>query len=320
MHDRFFQIRATRASPPGLAADPKRHAVYTAALAQFEELMTAAASASAASRPLPLFYALSQAGRAITAAHGGDTWRMRMHGLQAPHLDGDVLNVAVRVDAKSKGDTVDSFTGIVTATQSTAPTAPATLGELWASIPSVADLLPDPSRPRPLRAVTEENSTSHMFVVHSVRAHLVGIDLESAEEVRTLLSGYPMAAGAVLEAAQSICPWYEYTDWGEGLRVMWPGEITNIGEYRATVDYLMPFDPASDARWLHPAAGGVHATPIVAWWMLLFGLSMLARYEPAGWATALDLDRSLVAAALRELLDRALGAVPEVVFSALMPR
>ena len=48
--------------------DPARLHVFQAALTQAEELWEAASAVGAASRPLPLFYCLSQAGRAICAA------------------------------------------------------------------------------------------------------------------------------------------------------------------------------------------------------------------------------------------------------------
>ncbi len=65
-------LRLTRSTPPGAAKnDPLASATYRAALEQFEELIRAAAAVGYQSRPLPLFYALSQAGRAIVAARGG---------------------------------------------------------------------------------------------------------------------------------------------------------------------------------------------------------------------------------------------------------
>jgi hypothetical protein len=56
--------------------------VFGAALQQFEELMDAAASVGYAARPLPLFYAISQAGRAIAAVHADDPWELSGHGLK----------------------------------------------------------------------------------------------------------------------------------------------------------------------------------------------------------------------------------------------
>jgi hypothetical protein len=79
-------IRLLRAQLPGLAADdPTRGAVLAAALEQSEQLMRAASDVGHAARPLPLFYSLSQAGRAMAAAHlDHPAWRLATHGLSAP--------------------------------------------------------------------------------------------------------------------------------------------------------------------------------------------------------------------------------------------
>lgn len=67
-------------SPRRATSDTGRRRTYGAALQQFDELLTAATAAGHASRPLPLFYALSQAGRAIAAAYGS-SGSITAHGL-----------------------------------------------------------------------------------------------------------------------------------------------------------------------------------------------------------------------------------------------
>jgi len=95
--DALYGIRLTRAMPAGRAGEADRHGTYSAALGQFEELLNAAAVASPASRPLPLFYALSQAGRAIAAAGADMPWRLVGHGIQTSSLNvEDVLTVRVK--------------------------------------------------------------------------------------------------------------------------------------------------------------------------------------------------------------------------------
>ena len=80
--------------------------------------------------------------------------------------------------------------------------------------------------------------------------------------------------------------------------------------------------PADDRaeRWLLPAPhGSDHAfEPITAWWVFLFAMSILARYDPALWSSALVLDRSDRAVPLRLVLDEALEAVPRLVAEALL--
>ena len=101
--DSWRRIRRLRATPPFVAArdvDPRRTRVFQAALTQAEELWEAASAVGAASRPLPLFYCLSQAGRAICAAWKTESpWEPTGHGLSSRRQpdDVDVASFAVRV-------------------------------------------------------------------------------------------------------------------------------------------------------------------------------------------------------------------------------
>src|SRR4051812_28939544 len=87
-------LRGSRANPPRRAAESvERKGVFQAALAQAEELWSAASAVGTASRPLPLFYCLSQAGRAVCAAWDEtESWQPRAHGLgRIEGQDGDPL-------------------------------------------------------------------------------------------------------------------------------------------------------------------------------------------------------------------------------------
>lgn len=81
-YDRL-RIRALRATFNPSGDDERRRLVFIGALGQFDELMTAAASVGPASRPLPLYYALNQAGRAIVAQRQmrDQPWEPKSHGL-----------------------------------------------------------------------------------------------------------------------------------------------------------------------------------------------------------------------------------------------
>ncbi len=63
---------------------------------------------------------------------------------------------------------------------------------------------------------------------------------------------------------------------------------------------------------------GVRSSSLLTWWALLFGLSMVARYQPAGWVGALRYDESELAAPLEQLLEIGLDRVPELVLGALL--
>jgi hypothetical protein len=56
---------------------------------------------------------------------------------------------------------------------------------------------------------------------------------------------------------------------------------------------------------------------LIAWWALLFGLSMLARYYPSEWVRALDPNASELSVRIDAALDEAMSAVPHLVLEAL---
>ena len=64
-------------------------------------------------------------------------------------------------------------------------------------------------------------------------------------------------------------------------------------------------------------AGGLPPTPLLLWWALLHGLSSLARYEPARWTAALNIDASPIAWSLERALDLAETVLPGRILDAL---
>jgi hypothetical protein len=64
-----------------------------------------------------------------------------------------------------------------------------------------------------------------------------------------------------------------------------------------------------------PAVGGNASAlhPLTAWWAVLYGLSMMARYEPAAWIEALNVNGSSLAVPIEALLDDAQRIVPELI-------
>ena len=135
-------IRILRHRPGGLAAnDPERAAVFVSALEQSEQLMRAAQAIGTAARPLPLFYALSQAGRAIAAHRLDDNWRLAGHGLT--DRSERTTPLLERTVAPAGGQPHDgrqpSFAGVAEAVGSEPLTGPVELGTVWAALP---DLIP----------------------------------------------------------------------------------------------------------------------------------------------------------------------------------
>jgi hypothetical protein len=58
-------------------------------------------------------------------------------------------------------------------------------------------------------------------------------------------------------------------------------------------------------------------SPLMLWWVLLFGLSSVARYDPELWVAALDVNRSKQAVPIEAALAEALIALPELILAAL---
>src|SRR4029453_12305350 len=72
---------------------------------------------------------------------------------------------------------------------------------------------------------------------------------------------------------------------------------------------------------VRPAIGGSPSpSPLMLWWALLLGLSSLVRYYPAVWVRSIDLDESILASPLRQVLDVAMERVPVRVLEALRDR
>jgi hypothetical protein len=91
-------LRGMRADPPPAAASNKdRRATFTAALEQAEQLFDAAGRAGVMTKPLQLFYGLSQGGRAIAAAapnvpdrqqvKPAEPWKLSGHGIAIPGME-----------------------------------------------------------------------------------------------------------------------------------------------------------------------------------------------------------------------------------------
>ena len=78
-------LRALRHDPPGYAKQGARRTMFQSSLNQCEQFLDAASRSGVATKPVQLFYGLSQAGRAIVAEPrvGNQAWQVSGHGLTA---------------------------------------------------------------------------------------------------------------------------------------------------------------------------------------------------------------------------------------------
>jgi hypothetical protein len=291
---------------------------------QFEELMRAAQQVGPGARPLPLFYALSQAGRAVTAAHADEPWQSRGHGLQLRDEEQPLLQRRVAPAGRSDA----SFRRVAEATGSDILAEPVTLGALCASLPDFAtvDELCG-SHPRALRVQAIRKSSGAVLTMsREVEAYVVNFppDLATAQEpvqvVEEHLRVYPTSAGWSAPEPLRVLP--PRDGWGAGAVLRWrvPDDVqsANERERQARVQEVAPPYRLADQQWCRPAfASGTVLSPLMTWWALLYALSMVARYEPDTWVGLLDVDSSALAVPLEGVLEDALEVVPHLVLDAL---
>ena len=315
------RLRTTRAAPPGRAATTDaRRRTYAAAMEQFEELMRAAEQVGPAARPLPLFYALSQAGRAVTSAHADEPWQPRGHGLQLRD-DGRPL-LQRRVAPAGKSDA--SFRHVAEATGSDILEEPVALGALCASLPDLAtvDELCG-SHPRALRVQAIPKSSGAVLTMsREVDAYVVNFPPEvatapePAQVVEEHLRHYPSTTGWSAPEGLRVLP--PRDGWGAGAVLRWrvPDDVQSANERQrqARVQEVAPQYRFADQQWCRPAiASRTVLSPLMTWWALLYALSMVARYEPDTWVGLLEVDSSSLAVPLEEVLE----VVPHLVLDAL---
>ncbi|MFJ3793921.1 YaaC family protein [Kitasatospora sp. NPDC090091] len=339
----WADLRATRHSPPGYALRGGRKAVYVAGLEQAEQLFTAAAHVGYATRPLLVFYGLSQAGRALAAtapAPPGPGWKLSSHGLSAPDLSGTLPDLPI-VQTDKDGGSFTSLSQLLNSAPIPSGKAnPITLGDVWELIPE--------AQGRPLRAtriaapllqllpsdwkVDGDQPMAETFLAgvpdSITKLSVQGRPLEQLMSVEpepvdvafdSFMAHYPHAAGyrAVAHRGSGDSSFRFLIDQFK-VRLGWPVDVATKSACAAKIASVAT--PYNGRLYLMPAVAGndrpLH--PLMVWWLVLYALSMLARYEPVGWAKHIDVNSSGHAVALEHVLDAALTTVPKLIHSALL--
>lgn len=279
--------------------------------------MTAAAATGPAARPLPLFYALSQAGRAITASRGEQDHHG--HGITADAGPGDVLNTIVR--PSQRGDQLGQFQAVSKALGSPLLPGPTPLVALLASLPETGmEMLETVTdRPRPLE-VWQAPEAAGLLRVRPIPPPgwdqvLVAFDEENLTTTRVheILEAFPSANDKLglpdaYKTLSSVPK--QWTPHGLGVPM-------NVRSNQ--LDEVAPEYRVVGRRWLRPAVDGTTPPPIplMTWWLILFTLSILARYHPLIWVRAMDVDSSPAAVTLERAMRKASDAVPQLLAEAI---
>jgi hypothetical protein len=309
------ELRHSRAEPPLLAADnATRRGIYTAAVAQFEELLSAASAVGPRSRPLLVFYALSQGGRAIVAARGEQP-RGYGHGLsEVPEPDDNVHLLHRRIERRpTRNDLYGAVTRVIGAPDFTGAVE---LGAVWVAHPSLSRLPLEVWRPDWRMALHADESQASIAPkgMRALRIMPFTSPVEaSADHGPDLLtSRYPTVPNdgdIVWEPPGST----DLQTWRAWLR------LPDDESYARRVNEIAPHAPFDRVpRYVPPALPG-HAEvlpPFMLWWLLLFGLSVFARYHPELWARSLNVDSSRVAVAIESALEKAIEVLPAMIYNA----
>jgi hypothetical protein len=345
--DVWSALRKSRQGPPGAASegyagnlDPTtreltregaaRVGTYRAALEQAEQLMTAAAATGPAARPLSLFYALSQFGRAIAAAAPAletenREFRLLGHGLKVKDMDGvdEVGLASVSVAGTKSG----SFPSIAKALHASPMKTENTIGQVlgWVPFSSRFDLEGTslPATPAlELHSVYPASDGVHLVTVAGVRYKVLADEpthnngqgslprqfLPDDADLADELVRFPALAGWAWSnptpAATSV-RLGQTGNWDVTLQLPSPGnsirDIRRRSVFYRGVNYAYP--AVSDGLTIHP---------FLAWWQVLFALSMLARYQPNEWLTLIDINRHKDAVPIESILTFSQVAVPEL--------
>jgi hypothetical protein len=342
-------IRLLRASPPGLATEDQRRLTFSAALDQAEELWRAAGLVAPTARPIVLFYALAQGALAISASRiSGPEWEgIPGHGLRLPKPDA-ANNDSPQLSAvfvRSQGNGfVQQIAGLL---NSPVLEHMASMSELLSSLPEHRELLLINSLdPRPLHIA---DSTVHMrpdgapsgdvfaFVQPLPEAlvqrrpkgedHFEMVPPTPAQ-VDAWFNGYPtlVAAGPPADILNVQPVDLDGSDPEYGIRVRWALDRQikwgASGEWFSSMtDVVGSFTGRFPSSGLAlPAVGGNSEPqhPLITWWIVLYGLSMLARYHSRAWSAMLDVDKSACAVPLQRVLEVAHRRVPVLLLDALI--
>jgi hypothetical protein len=309
-----------RSSPPApIRQKTKKKEVFSASLEQSEQYFKAAEGVGYETRPVLAFYGISQIGRAIAAAthidrcDSPEDWQLSGHGIRVPGISqaaaqGNIATLTVRDQGRG------SFTQLARFLDSPSLPAPVRLAEVWDSIPEMKEYPLSEGERYPALELSEGSDRTRedwgewgpprVLVLDGVPR-----DLSSLEGfLKRYPSVWPLEGLQESDYMRSPRKGPDGQIYLNPVRRYTKGGFTSLHgtRYRGRVIAF----PALTGNSLP-----IH--PLLAWWAALYALSMLARYEPAAWATAVNVDTSKQAVPIEHLLDEALDAVPALALEAL---
>jgi hypothetical protein len=305
-------VRAETPTALRAAASGERRIVFQAALEQAQQQYMAASAIGYESRPLNLFYGLAQAGKALAAAsdrleqrkpgENFKSWKSGGHGLTFAPDGGGFWRQKVTVGTSRS----DSFSRASIALASSYDFESIELGALAAQIPEFAmEWRGFNDWPRCIHADDAMvDSANGVFDLRDFKGE------STVAAIEAYIAHYPALSGATVAVNNDGTP-ADRTGDRMHYVIVPQDQMVRPSTYRGWPKGSRPYG-GSVVVLPRPgsAAGDLH--PLMCWWLLLFGFSILARYHPKEWTEALAIGTSPVASQVEFLLDAAVAAVPEL--------
>ena len=313
-------IRSIRAEPTGplratLHESAPRGEEFHMALEQSQQQFAAAQHIGYESRPLNLFYGLCQAGRALAAGSQNlgpsvcQEWQGSGHGLKFDvGFEGGLWMTPIKLQTSDR----DLFSRVSIATTSPHDFKSITFGALVNQLVDYTMAFREPEGfLRPLHNVRIYGASGSFPVEIEVEVpgHVPG-KLMSSADVRAALVAYPALAPFDLVTEDGEVRWSQ----NDGSCLITIQSRESFLEEAHGALLLKGSSRYRGSNVLLPSAGD-HSEPLrplMAWWLVLYALSMLARYAPSRWMEMLSLAQSPIASKVEFILDTALEAVPEL--------
>jgi len=311
---------------------------------QAEQFFTAAEAVGPATKPVLLFYALSQASRSIAAASVSAAqahWRLGGgHGLTVGPMQGVGTSGLSSLTMQDHGR--GTFTGLANILSVASLPSETKLGDLWCLIPGLnLASLQGMGGGTPLVLQREEALTAGGYHIPSRRTRVTVSPLPGTIVRTGLPPGQAMgdlqgeieaqrsAASVYLNQYPTLAGWSFLVPDGNPIGAMWltaeAGKVPIMLGHSGGDPSTEEADLASRTfnyqgeSYAFPRVGGsdLAAHPLLIWYAVLYGLSMLSRYEPRAWAGLIDIDLSKDASPIEAALEEAGRSLPQVILQTL---
>jgi len=289
--------------------------------------MRSAEHLGTATKPINIFYGLSQGARALAAARLPENdGRLSGHGIK---LEGSLDQELTKITVVDNANRWGSFTTVARLLGSPSLPRPVELGALLAALPLHLPRSSWSDKPGSLM-LEHQPQNSETFGLITRRIYATSspwpdvpelregeIDARREWATRYLRENYPCLDDFIpMPEAKSGVGFHEgglvltlllESDNGIGSDVVRAQtvyeRVQNVAGWHAAVPRI-----GGESQPLHP---------LVPTWACLWTFSMLARYEPVRWTRLVDVDASGDATALDEALEDALDLVPALLVDAL---